>query len=186
MAEVQHVPRSVLSVPADFTPNLGSHTFPDASAPHPPRRWRRLPHGRRAHRGRAHSGGPHRARLWRAARHALPAARAALAQRAARPRHTPRAGGGARCPARPHPPTGALSRPPVEESFFNNTFGFAFCRRIRSRRCAGTPTRPRRSTCGSCSCRPKSSASSLSCALISARGCTRYLSGRPHSSPGFG
>ena len=83
-------------------PNLGSLIFPDASASHPARRWRRLPHGRRAHSRR-----PHRAKLWRASRDAFPAASAALAQRAACARHTPRAGGGARCPARPHPQTGA-------------------------------------------------------------------------------
>jgi hypothetical protein len=54
------------------------------------------------------------------------------------------------------------------------------CRRIRSRRCVGTPTRPRRNTCGSCSYRPKSSASSSSCDLISVRGCTRHLSASTH------
>jgi hypothetical protein len=53
---------------------------------------------------------------------------------------------------------------------------FWWCyRRIRFRRCLGTPTRPGRNTCGSCSYRPKSSASSSSCALISVRGCTRHL-----------
>ena len=50
-----------------------------------------------------------------------------------------------------------------------------FCRRIRCRRCVGIPTRLRRSTCGLCLYRPKSSASSLSCGRISARGCTRHL-----------
>src|SRR6266852_6046022 len=49
------------------------------------------------------------------------------------------------------------------------------CRRIQSRRCVGTPTLQRRNTCGSCSYRPKSSASSLPYALISVRGCTRHL-----------
>ena len=46
-------------------------------------------------------------------------------------------------------------------------------RRTRYRRCVGTLTRQRRSTRGSCSSRPKSSASSLSCAPTSARGSTR-------------
>jgi hypothetical protein len=50
---------------------------------------------------------------------------------------------------------------------------YSFCRRIQSRRCAEILTRPRQSTRGSCSCRPKSNASNSSCALISVRGCTR-------------
>ena len=61
-----------------------------------------------------------------------------------------------------------------KEPSLERVFPF-FYSRIRSRRCVGTPTRPRRNTCGSCSCRPRSSASSLSCALISARGCTRHI-----------
>ena len=50
-----------------------------------------------------------------------------------------------------------------------------FCRRILSRRCVGTPTLQKRNTCGSCSYRPKSNASSLPCALISVHDCSRHL-----------
>jgi hypothetical protein len=69
---------------------------------------------------------------------------------------------------------------PVRDSPLMSLFPFhfgagCFRRRIRSRRCVGTLTRQRQNTCGSCSYRPKSSASSLPCALISVRDCTRHL-----------
>jgi hypothetical protein len=49
---------------------------------------------------------PHRAGLWCTTGDAPPAACAALAQRAARARHTPRAGTGAHRASRPYPQTG--------------------------------------------------------------------------------